>query len=88
MTIRGAATQVDDLRGGQLYDPRFGNRMRGEGPIAQLLSARFAAAVKRLELNRIRFRLETMAFRVPESARTALVDAKRDAHFADHAETM
>ncbi len=53
--------------------------MRGEGPIAQLLSARFAAAVKRLELNRIRFRLETMAFRVPESARTALVDAKRDA---------
>ena len=37
------------------------------------------AAVKRLELNRIRFRLETMAFRVPESARTALTDAKRDA---------
>ena len=37
------------------------------------------AAVKRLELNRIRFRLETSAFRVPESARTALTDAKRDA---------
>ena len=53
--------------------------MRGEGPIAQLLGARFAAAVKRLELNRIRFRLETMAFRVPEAARTALTDAKRDA---------
>lgn len=49
------------------------------GLIAQLLSARFAAAVKRLELNRIRFRLETLAIRVPEHARTALVDAKRDA---------
>src|SRR5580704_16990445 len=70
---------VRQMRGGALYQAEFGLRMRGEGPIAQLLSARFAAAVKRLELNRIRFRLETMAFRVPESARTALTDAKRDA---------
>jgi hypothetical protein len=51
----------------------------GEGPIAQLLSARFAAAVKRLDLNRIRYRLDASSFHVPESARTALVDAKRDA---------
>jgi DNA repair photolyase len=70
---------VRQMRGGALYQAEFGLRMRGEGPIAQLLSSRFAAAVKRLELNRIRFRLETMAFRVPESARTALTDAKRDA---------
>ena len=70
---------VRQMRGGALYQAEFGLRMRGEGPIAQLLSARFAAAVKRLELNRVRFRLETMAFRVPESARTALTDAKRDA---------
>jgi DNA repair photolyase len=70
---------VRQMRGGALYQAEFGLRMRGEGPIAQLLSARFSAAVKRLELNRIRFRLETMAFRVPESARTALTDAKRDA---------
>ncbi len=53
--------------------------MRGEGPIAQLLSARFAASVKRLDLNRVRYRLDTGQFRVPEAARTALVDAKRDA---------
>src|SRR3981081_3483073 len=70
---------IRQMRGGALYQAEFGLRMRGEGPIAQLLSARFAAAVKRLELNRIRFRLDTMAFRVPESARTALTDAKRDA---------
>ncbi|HEV3239005.1 MAG TPA: radical SAM protein, partial [Casimicrobiaceae bacterium] len=69
---------VRQMRGGALYQAEFGLRMRGEGPIAQLLGARFAAAVKRLELNRIRFRLETMAFRVPESARTALSDARRD----------
>jgi len=35
--------------------------------------------VKRLDLNRVRYRLDTGRFHVPESARTALVDAKRDA---------
>jgi DNA repair photolyase len=70
---------IRQMRGGALYQSGFGQRMRGEGPIAQLLSARFAAAVKRLELNKIRFRLDTLRFSVPESARTALVDAKRDA---------
>jgi hypothetical protein len=49
--------------------------MKGEGPIAQLLGARFAAAVKRLGLNRIRYRLDTLRFAVPESARTALVES-------------
>jgi hypothetical protein len=67
------------MRGGALYQAEFGTRMRGEGPIAQLLSARFTAAVKRLELNRVRYRLDTLRFAVPDSARTALVDAKRDA---------
>ena len=52
---------------------------RSEGPIADLLRARFAAAVKRLDLNRVRYRLDASQFRVPESARTAVVDAKRDA---------
>ena len=70
---------VRQMRGGALYQSGFGVRMRGEGPLADLLRARFTAAVKRLELNRLRFRLETMAFRVPEHARTALTDAKRDA---------
>ncbi len=69
---------VRQMRGGALYQAEFGLRMKGEGPIAQLLSARFAAAVKRLGLNRIRYRLDTLRFAVPESARTALVDARRD----------
>ena len=70
---------IRQMRGGKLYDAEFGSRMRGEGPLAILLSQRFAAAVKRLGLNRLGNRLDTSAFHVPEHARTALVDAKRDA---------
>jgi len=40
-----------DMRGGRLNDPRFGHRMRGEGPYARLLSARFEAACRRLGFN-------------------------------------
>jgi DNA repair photolyase len=69
---------IRQMRGGALYQSAFGLRMRGEGPIAELLSARFAAAVKRLDLNRVRYRLDAERFRVPQSARTALVDARRD----------
>ncbi|MDO8975862.1 PA0069 family radical SAM protein [Reyranella sp.] len=69
---------VRQMRGGELYKAEFGTRMKGEGPIAQLLSQRFSAAVKRLELNRVRYRLDTMRFAVPAAARTALVDARRD----------
>jgi DNA repair photolyase len=70
---------IRQMRGGALYQAEFGLRMKGEGPIAQLLGARFQAGVKRLGLNKIRYRLDTLRFAVPESARTALVDAKRDA---------
>lgn len=43
-----------DLRGGQLNDPRFGHRMRGAGPYAALLSARFAGACRRHALDAAR----------------------------------
>ena len=43
---------VRDMRGGQDYDSRFGVRMRGTGPYAQLLSNRFRLACRRLNLNR------------------------------------
>ena len=39
---------IRDMRGGRLNDPRFGNRMRGEGPYAGLLAARFKGACRRL----------------------------------------
>jgi DNA repair photolyase len=69
---------IRQIRGGELYQAEFGKRMKGEGPIAQLLSARFAAAAKRLGLNRTRYRLDTSAFHVPASARIALADTKGD----------
>ncbi|MGL6222262.1 MAG: PA0069 family radical SAM protein [Steroidobacteraceae bacterium] len=42
---------VRDMRGGRLNDPRFGHRLRGQGPYAEMISLRFAAACRRLGLN-------------------------------------
>ncbi len=39
---------VAQMRGGRDYDSAFGKRMRGEGPFAQLLAARFARAHRQL----------------------------------------
>lgn len=39
---------VAQMRGGRDYDSAFGTRMRGQGPFAQLLAARFARAHRRL----------------------------------------
>jgi DNA repair photolyase len=39
---------VRQMRGGKDYDSRFGTRMRGEGPFADLIAMRFAKARKRL----------------------------------------
>jgi DNA repair photolyase len=70
---------IRQMRGGALYQSQFGLRMRGDGPIADILNARFAVAVKRLELNLVRYRLDASRFRVPEAVRTAAaIDAKRD----------
>lgn len=41
------------MRGGRDYDSAFGTRMRGEGPFAQLLAARFARARRRLGFARL-----------------------------------
>lgn len=38
---------IRQSRGGALNDPRFGNRMRGSGPVAELLSTRFRLACRR-----------------------------------------
>jgi DNA repair photolyase len=39
---------VQQMRGGKDYDSRFGTRMRGEGPFADLIAMRFAKARRRL----------------------------------------
>lgn len=41
---------VRQMRGGNDYDPSFGTRMRGTGPLAELLRSRFQIACRRLGL--------------------------------------
>lgn len=42
---------IQGMRGGRDNDPRFGSRMRGTGPVAELLRNRFKLACGRLGLN-------------------------------------
>jgi DNA repair photolyase len=54
-----------EMRGGRANDPRFGDRMRGTGPYADLIERRVAAAARRhgLEYTRARGpRLDTRQF--------------------------
>jgi DNA repair photolyase len=59
---------VRETRGGKLNDPRFGSRMRGEGPYAQLLRKRFALACQRLGLNKNDWNPDLSLFKVPPRA--------------------
>jgi len=56
---------IEDLRGGKLNDPRFGNRMRGQGIWADLIDQRFKRAARRFGLSGNRIDLETGLFRPP-----------------------
>ncbi|WP_075285113.1 PA0069 family radical SAM protein [Xanthomonas campestris] len=44
---------IQQMRGGKDYDSRFGTRMTGEGPFAQLLQMRFQKAYRRLGYGRM-----------------------------------
>ncbi|MFN4091170.1 MAG: PA0069 family radical SAM protein, partial [Alphaproteobacteria bacterium] len=56
---------VRQTRGGALYRDRFGERMRGEGPIADLIERRFRVACARLGLDKRDYVLETSRFARP-----------------------
>jgi DNA repair photolyase len=59
---------IRQSRGGALYDSRFGARMRGTGPYAELLAHRFRLACKRLglaEAGAAGFALDAGRFRPP-----------------------
>jgi DNA repair photolyase len=58
-------SRIREMRGGELNDPRFGDRMRGSGPYADLLRRRFEVACRRLGLNAKETRLDTTRFRPP-----------------------
>ena len=68
---------VRQTRGGQLYRARWGERMRGTGPIAELLQRRFAAALRRAGLEGCELpRLRTDLFRAPAALPPAAASAK------------
>ena len=55
-------------RGGKLYDSRFGERLRGQGPYADLLAKRFQLACRRYGLSQGRgsgLSLDSTLFRSP-----------------------
>jgi DNA repair photolyase len=59
---------VRQARGGRDYDPQWGSRMKGTGPVAELIGLRFKAACKRYGLNQNRTEVDTSRFRVPPKA--------------------
>jgi DNA repair photolyase len=71
--VRG---RIRELRGGSDNDPRFGSRMSGHGPWAELLRGRFAAACRRFGIRaNDSADLATGAFRrpVPTSGQLSLL---------------
>ena len=59
---------VRDTRGGRDYDPAFGTRMTGAGPVAAMIGRRFRLAARRLGLDAPRTPLRTDLFRPPPRA--------------------
>jgi len=59
---------VRQMRGGKDYDVRWGKRMKGEGPIAELIGQRFKIVRRRFGLDRTLPPLDVSAFRVPAAA--------------------
>jgi DNA repair photolyase len=56
---------IRQLHGGKTYDPTWGRRMRGQGPLADLLAQRFRLACRRLGLNARRLDLRCDRFTPP-----------------------
>jgi DNA repair photolyase len=57
---------VNDARGGRDNDPNFGTRMKGTGPLAELLKNRFTVACRRFGLQSLRsFDFDTARFVPP-----------------------
>ncbi len=62
--------RIRSMRNGRLNDPRFGNRMRGEGPLSDAIRSLFKAGCQRAGLNRESLVLSKDAFRRPDTSPT------------------
>ncbi len=57
---------IRQMRGGKLYDAKWGQRITGEGAYAELLAKRFRLAKKRIGLDRDKWEYDLSLFRPPE----------------------
>jgi DNA repair photolyase len=62
---RRVMSLVRQMRGGKDYDAQWGQRMKGAGPVADLIRNRFSLARKRFGLDAPRTALDCTQFRVP-----------------------
>ena len=63
---------IRQTRGGRDYDPDWNTRMKGTGPVADLIATRFKAAIKRYGLDAPRQELDVTQFRVPTDMKKQL----------------
>jgi DNA repair photolyase len=63
---------VRQMRHGRDYDMEWGKRMKGEGPVAEMIGQRFRIATRRFGLDRERAPLDVSQFRVPRQATNQL----------------
>src|SRR5689334_22721026 len=63
---RHVFTLIRDMRGGRDYDAKWGERMKGTGPMAWTIGRRFEIACERLGLNKRRARLTMDHFARPK----------------------
>ena len=63
---------VRQTRGGKDYDADWAQRMKGAGPVADLIGTRFKAAVKRYGLDGPRHELDTTTFTVPQGSKSQM----------------
>jgi DNA repair photolyase len=62
------------MRGGAIYDPRFGSRMKGEGTLAEQIASLFALGCRRAGLDKRFPPLSTAAFRRPGGTQRLLFE--------------
>lgn len=66
-------SRLESLRGGELNDPRFGTRMRGEGRFAEQIEGLFRLIARKHGLDRPAQALSTQSFRRPGGTQLSLL---------------
>jgi len=66
--------QLRSLRSGQLNDPRFHFRMKGEGEYARQVQSLFKNSCRRFDLNKVPLTLSTESYRRPHRFQMSLFD--------------